>query len=392
MPKTDEQFMALALEEARKGEFQTWPNPWVGAVVVRDGKVVGKGWHRGAGLPHAEVEAMRAAGSKAKGATLYVSLEPCNHYGRTPPCVDAIIAAKVARVVAACPDPGDKSGGGLKKLKAHGIKVGPWVLREEAEALNRYFFFSVNHQRPWFTLKAASSLDGRTATSQGESQWITSVDARADARRLRGQCDAVLVGAGTVAHDQPGLLPQSREGFIPWRLILDPKGQLKGDESVFRDEYAGRTVWFAGLSAFTHAVEAARRKGVHTESLHAGGLSGAVRSALEWMRQHHLRRVMVEGGATTLGAFVRLRMADELVLYLAPRIEASGLGLPTFQHKEELRLRDWPALHRLQAESLGSELRLNAGFHEDPAPWSSAVEAPAKKAPKPVTPKKKAKR
>lgn len=395
MPKTDEQFMALALEEARKGEFQTWPNPWVGALVVREGKVVGKGWHRGAGLPHAEVEALKAAGPKARGATLYVTLEPCNHYGRTPPCVDAIVAAKIARVVAACPEPGEKAGGGLKKLRAQGVEVGPWVLRQQAEDLNRYFLHSVRQQRPWITLKAASSLDGRTATSHGESQWITSVEARTDARRLRGSSDAVLVGAGTVAHDQPGLLPHSREGFIPWRLILDPRGQLKGDESVFRDEFAARTVWFAGASAFTHAVEAARRNGVHTESLHSGGITGAVRSALEWARARHLRRVMVEGGAATLGAFMRLGLADELMLYLAPRLEGSGKGLPVFQHQQELSLKDWPALYRMHAEPVGGALRLGASFHAAPRPWAGPAEAApaaAAKAQGKAPAKKKAKR
>jgi diaminohydroxyphosphoribosylaminopyrimidine deaminase/5-amino-6-(5-phosphoribosylamino)uracil reductase len=262
-------------------------------------------------------------------------------------------------------------------LKAKGIQVAPWLLRETCEDLNRFFLFSVRHQRPWITLKAASSLDGRTATSRGESQWITSPQARDDAKRLRGRCDAVLVGAGTVAKDQPGLLPESRDGFIPWRLILDPRGQLRGDESVFRDDFASRTVWFAGLSAFTSAVEAARRKGVHTESLHAGGISGAVRSAFEWMRARHLRRVMVEGGAATLGAFVSLKLADELVLYMAPKLEGTGHGLPIFAGKDELRLNDWPALHHLGAERVGQELRLRARFSADARPWAPA-EAGAK--------------
>jgi diaminohydroxyphosphoribosylaminopyrimidine deaminase/5-amino-6-(5-phosphoribosylamino)uracil reductase len=371
----DDKFMALALKEARKGEFQTWPNPWVGAVVVRAGKVVGRGWHRGAGLPHAEIEALRMAGSKAKGATIYVSLEPCDHYGRTPPCTEAILSAGITRVVSACPDPHSKAKGGHAKLKKRGVKIGPWVRREEAARLNRYFLFSAAEGRPWFTLKAAATLDGRTATSRGESQWITGDAAREDARRLRGQCDAVLVGAGTVAQDQPGLLPLDTSGFVPWRLVLDPRGQLKGDESVFQDAHASRTVWFAGLSAFTHAVEAARRKGVHTESLHAGGLSGGVRSAMEWMQAHHLRRVMVEGGAATLGAFVRLGLADELVLYFAPKLAASGQGLPVFQAADELRLRDWPALHHMTAESVGSDLRINALFR----PEASWAEVPAKK-------------
>jgi diaminohydroxyphosphoribosylaminopyrimidine deaminase/5-amino-6-(5-phosphoribosylamino)uracil reductase len=285
-------------------------------------------------------------------------------------------------VVAGCPDPSPKAGGGCALLKSKGVELAPWTLRDESEDLNRFFLFSARQQRPWITLKAASSLDGRTATGTGESQWITSPEAREDAKHLRGRCDAVLVGAGTVAKDQPGLLPFSREGFIPWRLVLDPKGQLKGDESVFRDDYAGRTVWFAGLTAFTSAVEAARRKGVHIESLHAGGLSGAVRSALEWMQAHHLRRVMVEGGAATLGAFVRSKLADELVLYLAPKLEATGHGLPIFQGQEELRLADWPALYQLSAETLGNELRLRARFSPERRPWAGKLPAarPTRKA------------
>jgi diaminohydroxyphosphoribosylaminopyrimidine deaminase/5-amino-6-(5-phosphoribosylamino)uracil reductase len=362
---SDIKFMRMALDEARKGEHQTWPNPWVGAVLVKGGKVVGKGWHRGAGLPHAESEALRAAGKKAKGATLYVTLEPCAHYGRTPPCAAAVVEAGVKRVVSACPDPNPKALGGHAYLKRHKVAVGPFVLQSEAEALNRFFFFSVRQGRPWFTLKAAASLDGRTATSKGESQWITSAEARADARALRGQCDAVLVGAGTVAKDQPRLMPDDRDGYLPWRLVLDPRGQLKGDESVFTDEFAHRTVWFAGLSGFRHALESARRNGVLVQSLHAGGLSGAVRSALEWMRAHELRRVMVEGGAATLGSFLKSELADELYLYLAPKLEASGQGLPVFQASEERRLKDWPKLRLQGSQLVGGDIRLHGLFERE---------------------------
>jgi diaminohydroxyphosphoribosylaminopyrimidine deaminase/5-amino-6-(5-phosphoribosylamino)uracil reductase len=366
--KLDEKYMKLALAEAKKGEFQTWPNPWVGAVIVNKGKVVGRGWHRGAGLPHAEAEALREAGKKAKGGTAYVTLEPCNHYGRTPPCAAALVEAGIKRVVAAVPDDHPKAQGGLKYLRSHGVQVGPFVLRAEAEALNRYFFFSVKSGRPWFTLKAAASLDGRTATSKGESQWITSAEARADSRVLRGQCDAVLVGAGTVAKDQPSLMPrlQDRNGFVPWRLVLDPRGQLKGNESVFCDADASRTIWFAGAGSFQHAVESARHGGhAQIQSLHAGGLSGAVLSALEWMRAHDLRRVMVEGGAATLGAFLKLGLADELVLYLAPRLEGSGKGLPIFMSNEERRLKEWPGLLLSDMRIVGNDIRIHGFFSKD---------------------------
>jgi len=359
---TDEKFMHLALKEARKGEFQTWPNPWVGAVLVKAGKVVAKGWHRGVGLPHAEAEALRVAGKKAKGCTLYVSLEPCAHYGRTPPCTVAVAEAGVKRVVIACPDPNPKARGGIAYLKKQGLQVTEGVLRAEAEALNSYFFFSVQQGRPWFTLKAAASLDGRTATSAGESQWITGGPAREDARALRGRCDAVLVGAGTVAKDQPTLMPENRDGFLPWRIVLDPRGQLAGTESVFRDAYATRTVWFAGLPSFQRALEVARRSGAQVQALHAGGLSGAVLSALEWMRGHELRRVMVEGGAATLGAFIKQGLADELVLYLAPRLEASGLGLPVFANADERKLGDWPGLAVQDLSRVGEDIRIHGLF------------------------------
>ncbi|MGH7443042.1 MAG: bifunctional diaminohydroxyphosphoribosylaminopyrimidine deaminase/5-amino-6-(5-phosphoribosylamino)uracil reductase RibD [bacterium] len=362
MAASDERFMRLALAEARKGEFKTWPNPWVGAVLVKAGKIVGRGWHRGAGLPHAEIEALRSAGPRAKGATLYVTLEPCAHYGRTPPCAAAVAESGVVRVVAACPDPHPKAGGGLATLKRRGVSVGPFVLREEAERLNRHFFESVRRGRPWITLKAAASLDGRTATSRGVSRWITGSEAREDARFLRGRCDAVLVGAGTVALDEPSLLPPDRGAFIPWRLILDPRGRLKGNEGVFRDPFAARTVWFAGLGAFQRALEASRKAGFQVQSLHAGGLAGAVRTALEWAQRHELRRIMVEGGAATLGVFLELDLGDELVLYLAPKLEGSGQGLPLFRHQGERAFEAWPALDIVQVSTVGHDVRIEALF------------------------------
>ncbi|HTB22829.1 MAG TPA: bifunctional diaminohydroxyphosphoribosylaminopyrimidine deaminase/5-amino-6-(5-phosphoribosylamino)uracil reductase RibD [bacterium] len=358
----DERFMRLALNEARKGEFRTWPNPWVGAVLVKAGKVVGRGWHRGAGLPHAEAEALRAAGNKAKGSTLYVTLEPCAHYGRTPPCAIALVEAGVKRVVAACPDLHAQAAGGLDYLRAHKVEVAPFTLREEAEGLNRFFLHSVGKGRPWFTLKAAASLDGRTATSKGESRWITSPGARADARALRGCCDAVLVGAGTVLKDEPTLMPEDKGSFVPWRLILDPRGRLKGTEGVFKDEFAPRTVWFAGVSSFKQALEASRHGGSQVQPLHSGGLTGAVQSALEWMRGRDLRRVMVEGGAETLGSFLSLGLGEELFLYLAPKLEGSGLGLPVFLDQHERPLKDWPALRIADAAMVGPDLRVHAFF------------------------------
>jgi diaminohydroxyphosphoribosylaminopyrimidine deaminase/5-amino-6-(5-phosphoribosylamino)uracil reductase len=362
MTKSDERYMELALAEARKGEFQTWPNPWVGAVLVKGGKVVGRGWHRGAGLPHAEIEALRSAGTKARGATLYVTLEPCAHYGRTSPCAVAVLEAGIRRVVGACPDPNPKAQGGFAFLKRHKVEVTEGVLAAEAENLNRYFMHSVRTGRPWVTLKSAASLDGRTATSRGESKWITSAEARADARTLRGRCDAILVGAGTVTADEPTLMPEPKAGFLPWRLVLDPKGGLRGDESVFRDEWASRTVWFAGVGAFKRALDASRRTGVQAQALRPGDLAAAVRAAMEWMRVNEIRRVMVEGGAATLGAFLGQGYGDEMVMYFAPRLEGSGRGRGMFDFPRERSLKEWPRLRLDEVASVGPDLRLHGIF------------------------------
>ncbi len=353
----DQKWMRLALREAAKGQWLTWPNPWVGALLVKGGKVVGRGWHRGPGQEHAEAAALRVAGSKAKGATLYVTLEPCNHFGKTPPCAQAVLAAGVKRVVAACPDPNPRAKGGNAWLKRRGVAIAPWTLRDEGSELIKHFIFSASHGRPWVTLKAAASLDGRTATRAGQSKWITSDLARQDARRLRGRCEAVLVGARTVITDDPSLLPE-RGGWIPWRLIIDPRGRLTGKEGVFNDEHARRTVWFAPAQGLVTALERARRSACHVQPLHAGGLDKAVASAMEWMVQNQLRRVMVEGGARTLGAFLEQGWADELVLYLAPRLEGSGAGRGVFEASER-GLDAWPRLTQTQIDRVGPDLRVS---------------------------------
>lgn len=355
--------MSLALAEARKGEYRTWPNPWVGTLIVKAGRVISRGWHRGPGLPHAEVDALRRAGKRAKGSTLYVTLEPCQHYGKTPPCTQAIVEAGVKRVVAACPDPNAKAKGGLAKLKRAGVSVGPWVLRDEAEALNRHFLFSASMGRPWVTLKAGISLDGRTATSKRESKWITSDEARRDSRRLRGQCGAVLVGAGTVASDDPTLLPDDVEGEPPWRLVLDPKGRLSGREKIFNDAYSAHSVWFTGARGVVAALEQARRKGVHVQPDHAGGLAGAVRSAIEWLAEREIRRLLVEGGPQTLGAFLSAGLAEELVLYYASKVSGSAASLGLFQG-EERPLAGWPRLRIDGVQRVGPDLRVDAVFQK----------------------------
>ncbi|HET7331554.1 bifunctional diaminohydroxyphosphoribosylaminopyrimidine deaminase/5-amino-6-(5-phosphoribosylamino)uracil reductase RibD, partial [Dyella sp.] len=214
--------MTRALALAERGLFTTQPNPRVGCVIVRDGEVVGEGWHQKAGEPHAEVFALRAASEKARGATVYVTLEPCSHQGRTPPCADALIEAGVARVVIASTDPNPKAMGGVDKLRAAGITVETGLMEDAAHELNIGFFSRLERGRPWVRVKLAMSLDGRTALANGESKWITGEAARADVQRWRARSSAILTGSGTVLADDPRLTVRLDEPFEPpLRVVLD---------------------------------------------------------------------------------------------------------------------------------------------------------------------------
>ena len=224
----DQQHMAEALRLAEKGLFTATPNPRVGCVIVRDGETVGSGWHEKAGGPHAEVAALRAAGARARGATAYVSLEPCSHHGRTPPCVDALIEAGIARVVAAMQDPNSKvAGGGFAALRAAGIQVESGLMQDEARALNIGFVARMSRGRPWLRMKIAASLDGRTALANGRSQWITGPEARRDGHAWRARACAVLTGIGTVRDDDPQLNVREVETpRQPLKVVVDSRLQL----------------------------------------------------------------------------------------------------------------------------------------------------------------------
>lgn len=239
----DTQWMNEALRLARLGEGLTRPNPPVGAVVVRHGRLIGRGWHRKAGGPHAEVYALRQAGRHARGATLYVTLEPCSTRGRTPPCTDAIRKAGIKRVVAAITDPNPRHAGkGFKLLREAGLEVVSGIGSEDARELLSPFAVSMLCRRPYITMKLAESLDGRIADSIGRSKWITGPAARAAVQGFRRRVDAVLVGAGTVLADNPSLLPRPAKGRSPFRIIVDTTGKVPVTSRVFTDGFASQTV------------------------------------------------------------------------------------------------------------------------------------------------------
>ncbi|MEL7027613.1 MAG: bifunctional diaminohydroxyphosphoribosylaminopyrimidine deaminase/5-amino-6-(5-phosphoribosylamino)uracil reductase RibD [Pseudomonadota bacterium] len=318
-----ERHMRRALKLAERGAGFVSPNPLVGCVIVRDGAVVGEGWHHAAGEPHAEVEALKAAGENARGATLYVTLEPCNHHGRTPPCTDAILAAGVTEVVYAAADPNPKAAGGAARLAEAGVRVRGGVCENDAHAQNRVFFASLLSNRPYVFAKFAASLDGKIATRTGDSQWITGREARARGHDLRQMADAILVGADTVIADDPSLTarPEGRTPAHPLRVILDSRGRTPIEARVFDPELPGRTL-IAGVdtpSPLRAAALAARNVEVLTVAPDDKGRVD-IAALLIALKARGVQSVMVEGGGAALGSVFDAGLVDEVWAFLAPVI------------------------------------------------------------------------
>lgn len=298
---TDHEAMGLALRLARRG--YPAPNPRVGCVIVREGKVIGEGWHEAAGQPHAE--AMALASCDARGATAYVTLEPCNHHGRTPPCSEALIAAGVSLVVVAVADPNPQAQGGADRLRAAGIPVDLGLRREEAERQNELFLTSMRLRRPFVTVKAAIGLDGRIALPSGESKWITGSAARREGHRLRAEMGAVLVGPGTVLKDRPHLTARI-PGVVnpPVRVVLDPRRELQADQPVFDD---AAPTWHITPDALP-LVDGRFDPHALLGHLFDRGLTG----------------VLVEGGAGVIGSFLQADVVDAIELFIAPKVFGEG--------------------------------------------------------------------
>lgn len=346
----DVHYMARALELARKGLYSTHPNPRVGCVIVREGRIVGEGWHGRAGEPHAEVHALRQAGELARGATAYVTLEPCSHQGRTPPCADALIEAGLTRVVAAMQDPNPEvSGRGLLRLMNAGIGVQCGVLESEARALNKGFLKRMETGLPYVRVKMAMSLDGRTAMASGESQWITGPEARSAVQRLRAQSSVVLSGADTVLADKARLTVRPDElgldaeltalaaARAPLRVLIDGRLRVPLDAPFFQ----------AG-SALVVTCAAASARGRYQEEGHemlaladsAGHVD--LRRLMGELAARGVNEVLVEAGPRLAGAFARLGLVDEFQLFIAGKFLGSSarplLDLPLAQMSEALEL------------------------------------------------------
>jgi diaminohydroxyphosphoribosylaminopyrimidine deaminase/5-amino-6-(5-phosphoribosylamino)uracil reductase len=322
-----QKYMQHALDLAAKGCGFTSPNPAVGAVIVKDNQIIGSGFHRRFGAPHAEVLAIEEAGAAAKGAAMYVNLEPCNHFGKTPPCVDKIIAAGIATVYVGMIDPNPLvNGSGVRRLKEAGIEVYLGILEKEARQINRGFINQFLKQRPWITLKMAATADGFIADVSGKSQWITDTEARQYVGVQRSIHDAVMVGMGTVFKDDPSLLPVLRDGYIPYRVILDELLNIPQRMKLVSDEYKRRTVILTAQKNKDRKIEQLQRSGINILAVESDSfgwikLSAALRSLLEF----GITSIYCEGGGQLAGSLIQERLVDELQLFIAPKILGEGI-------------------------------------------------------------------
>jgi diaminohydroxyphosphoribosylaminopyrimidine deaminase/5-amino-6-(5-phosphoribosylamino)uracil reductase len=357
----DREFMARALAVAEQGLCTTTPNPRVGCLLVREGRVVGEGWHQRAGEPHAEANALNQAGAAARGATAYVTLEPCSHYGRTPPCADALIAAGVRRVVAAMADPNPQvAGRGLARLRAAGIDVEVGTLADEAMELNVGFIARMRRGRPWVRVKVAASLDGKTALTNGKSQWITGAEARRDAHAWRARSCAILTGIGTVLADDPALtvrdVPCQRQ---PLRVVVDSRLTIGTTAKVLAG--GGTLVFAAGAGADVAKLAALRQAGVDVILLPNRVGQVDLDAMLRELALRGVNELLVEGGSRLNGALLAGHLVDELLIYQAPMLigdRARGM----FDLPELVELGGARRLNVIERRLLGPDSFLRARF------------------------------
>lgn len=359
MRADDYGFMARALRLAARGLCTTTPNPRVGCVIVRDGSIVGEGWHERAGAPHAEIHALRAAGERARGATAHVTLEPCSHHGRTPPCTNALIAAGVARVVAAMEDPNPRvAGDGLAQLRAAGIETAVGVLETEARELNAGFISRMTRGRPWLRMKIAASLDGKTALRNGNSQWITGAQARRDGHRYRARACAVLTGFGTVRDDDPRLgVRDVATPRQPLKIVVDSRLETPLDAKVLD---GGNVLVFAGRDEPAR-IAALKQRGAEVVVLPNSAGKVDLAAMVRELARRELNEVHVEAGFKLNGSLLAAGIIDELVLYLAPCLfgdAARGMfDLPALDDLAQRR-----ALAIRDVRHVGPDLRIVARF------------------------------
>jgi diaminohydroxyphosphoribosylaminopyrimidine deaminase / 5-amino-6-(5-phosphoribosylamino)uracil reductase len=358
--KTDEAvFMRRALALARRGEGLTRPNPPVGAVVMQGDRIVGEGWHRRAGGPHAEVYALRKAGDLAVGSTLYVTLEPCSTQGRTPPCTQLIVDHQVAKVVIGAIDPNPAHAGrAVSWLRRRGVAVAVGVEADAAATLIAPFASRMERGRPYVTLKLGMTLDGKIADRRGASRWITGAAARAEVQQLRRRADAIWVGAGTVCADNPSLWPRPDRSRQPWRVISDTNGITPATATVYVDEHAAHTCVALGRQVAKQRGTAYAQNGATVLPV-SHSRSTALRQTLKWLADQGALHVLCEGGGQLAEALIRADLVDAYVLFLAPRIMGGDASVGAVRGKGWL-MSTLPEVEIIEQRLVGPDLMIRA--------------------------------
>ena len=362
----DQYYMNLALDLARKSEGQTNPNPLVGAVIVKSGKVVAKGYHEKAGLPHAEAIALNKAGTKARGADLYVNLEPCCHHGRTPPCTEAIISAGIKRVILGIRDPNRLvNGRGIRFLRKQGVEVVIGVLRRDCHKINEHFIKYITTGRPWVILKSAVSLDGKIATRTGDSKWITGSKARAYAHRLRSRVDAILVGAETVRMDDPQLTvrPKKKGMRNPVRIIVSGKGSISTSAKIFNNAHKERVIYVANASLPLIRKKKLQKIGVEVLLVKYRKKKVDLLLLMDALGKMKITSIMIEGGSEISGNALKEKLIDKLIYFLAPKI-IGGKNAPGPVGGQGIsRIEDFIEVKEISIEKLGNDFVIEGNIY-----------------------------
>lgn len=351
---TDEKFMAEALRIAKNAEGRTSPNPMVGAVIVKDGRIIAEGWHRKAGTPHAEIHALNMAGELAKDSTMYVTLEPCSHFGRTPPCANRIVDAGIKKVVVAMKDPNPLvAGRGIEILKAAGIEVEVGVLEDDARRLNEVFLKYITKKIPFVTAKFACSLDGKISTVAGESQWISCEESRNFVHHLRDISDGIMVGVGTVLADNPSLTTRIDNGKNPVRIVVDSTARTPLDSKILTDGNA-KTIIAVTENAPTKKISALQNLGA--EIIVAGTSQVDLKILMAELASREITSVLLEGGGTLNFSMFRASLVDKVFAFIAPKIIGGKNALSPVAGGGVEKLCDAVELENLHAEKIGSDI------------------------------------
>ena len=355
----DEKYMKQALDLARKGEGYTSPNPMVGAVIVKDRVSVGQGFHEAVGKAHAEADAIEQAGSSSEGATLYVTLEPCNHFGRTPPCTEKILEAGIRRVVAAQVDPNpDVKGGGIEYLKSKGVEVEIGLCEHEARRLNEGFIKYIQTKQPFVMVKCAATLDGQIATRTGDSRWVTNEDSRCFVHRLRHAADAIMVGIGTVRKDDPSLTTRLKgiRGVDPKRIILDTHLSVSEDAKVLRLESESDTIIVTGTDIPADKKDRIQAKGIYVleSSLKEGRID--LNDLMDRLGAMGITSLLIEGGGYVIASALASDIVDKVFFFYAPKILGGNDGIPICKGHGPALMNQSVAVHDIEVTRFGDDV------------------------------------